>query len=231
MWLTSPRVQRIIGGGLLERTAISLVAQLELLGLGGHKHSNVVRLIRRVRRERRWLVTANEAYLVYTLAKAQSKRQGHMAEVGTYQGGTAGMICEAKGDRQLHVFDNFDGLPAPIEQDRNVHQPNQYACSLESVRGYLAKYEDVVYYKGRFPDTAGPVEGLQFSFAHFDVDLYESTRACLEFFYPRMIPGGIMLSHDYSVLAGVRTAFEEFLEDKPEGLIELPTTQCMLVKL
>lgn len=231
MWLRNPSVQRIIGGGMLERTAIGFVAQLELLGLGGHKHSHIVRLIRRIRRERRWLVTANEAYMVYALAKAQSKREGHMAEVGTYQGGTAGMICEAKGDRPLHVFDTFDGLPTPVEQDGSVHRPQQYACSLESVRGYLANYGDVTYYKGRFPDTAGPIEGLQFSFAHFDVDLYESTRACLDFFYPRMIPGGIMLSHDYSILSGVRTAFDEFMRDKPEGLIELPTTQCMLVKL
>jgi hypothetical protein len=61
--------------------------------------------------------------------------------------------------------------------------------------------------------------------------LYEGTRACLEFFYPRMIPGGIMLSHDYSILSGVRAAFEEFMSDKPEGLIELPTTQCMLTKM
>jgi hypothetical protein len=46
-----------------------------------------------------------------------------------------------------------------------------------------------------------------------------------------MVRGGIVLSHDYSLLAGVRLAFDRFLEDKPEGLIELPTTQCMLVKL
>jgi O-methyltransferase len=59
----------------------------------------------------------------------------------------------------------------------------------------------------------------------------ESTLACLEFFYPRMIPGGIMLSHDYSILAGVRQAFTEFLTDKPEPVIELPSTQCMVIKL
>jgi hypothetical protein len=112
-----------------------------------------------------------------------------------------------------------------------VHRPHQYACSLESVRSYLAAYPGVSYYKGCFPDTAGPVAELRFSFVHFDVDLYEGTRACLEFFYPRMIPGGIMLSHDYSILRGVRQAFQEFMADKPEGLIDLPTTQCMCVKL
>jgi O-methyltransferase len=213
MWLRSPRVQRLLGGGWMERTLIGLVAQLELLGLAGHKQSHVVRLIRRTRRKRRWLVTANEAFLVYTLAKAQSKHEGDMAEVGTYQGGTAGMICAAKGSRALHIFDTFNGLPDAAEQDGHVHRPHMYACSLESVSKYLDEYSDVAYYKGRFPETAGGVAGRQFSFAHFDVDLYESTRACLEFFYPRMIAGGIMLSH------------------KPESLIELPTTQCMLVKL
>lgn len=108
---------------------------------------------------------------------------------------------------------------------------NQYACSLESVQKYLSGYPNVSFYKGLFPDTAGPVSNERFSFVHFDVDLYESTLGCLEFFYPRMIPGGIMLSHDYSLLSGVREAFAKFLADKPEGLIELPTTQCMLVKL
>lgn len=231
MWLRNPRFQRWIGGGFLERTSIGLVARLELMGLGGHKDRDVVRLIRRVRRERRWLVTSNEAYIVYSLARSQAKRDAAMAEVGTYQGGTAKMICEAKGDRPLHVFDTFEGLPDPAVQDGKVHRPKQYACSLESVQGYLTGYPNVTFHKGRFPDTAGPVESLRFSFVHFDVDLYEGTRGCLEFFYPRMLPGGVMLSHDYSILAGVRTAFAEFLADKPEELIELPTTQCMVVKL
>lgn len=70
-----------------------------------------------------------------------------------------------------------------------------------------------------------------YSFCHFDVDLYEGTLACLRYFYDRMLPGGIMLSHDYGLLAGVEAAFTEFFADKPERVIELPTTQCMVVKL
>ena len=61
--------------------------------------------------------------------------------------------------------------------------------------------------------------------------MYASTKACLEYFYPRLIPGGILISHDYSILAGVKQAFTEFLADKREPLIEIPTTQCMIVKL
>ena len=87
------------------------------------------------------------------------------------------------------------------------------------------------FHKVLFPDSAADVPDQKYSLAHFDVDLYESTRGCLEYFYPRMNIGGIMLSHDYSILAGVRKAFDEFLADKPEELIELPSTQCMVVKL
>jgi len=230
MWLRNQRFQRLVGGGLLERLSIGFVSRLELLGLSGHKDSSVVKLIRRVRRERRWLLTSNEAFIVYSLARAQSQQEGALAEVGCYQGGSSKMICEAKGDRPLHLFDTFEGLPLPVAQDGNVHRENQYACSLDSVRSYLSTYPHVSYYKGRFPESSGPAENLRFSFAHFDVDLYESTLACLQFFYPRMVPGGVMLSHDYSILSGVRAAFAEFLADKPEPLIELPTTQCMVVK-
>jgi hypothetical protein len=94
----------------------------------------------------------------------------------------------------------------------------------------LQGYEGVSFYAGRFPETAGPVMERRFSFVNLDVDLYESTSAGLEFFYPRMVSGGMILSHDYSVLAGVRRAFDEFLADKPEGLVEMPTTQCLVVK-
>ena len=33
------------------------------------------------------------------------------------------------------------------------------------------------------------------------------------------------------MLGGDEGAFDEFFADKPEGIIELPTTQCMVVKL
>ena len=36
---------------------------------------------------------------------------------------------------------------------------------------------------------------------------------------------------DYGLLAGVEQAFHEFFEDKPEEIIDQPTTQCMIVKL
>lgn len=230
MWLQNPRIQKLLGGGAVERTAFAAVVGFEMLHMGAHKDPEALERIRDMRRKCRSLTTANESFLIHSISEAQSRLDGAMAEVGCYEGGSTLMICEGKGGRALHVFDTFDGLPELSGEERRTHTSHQYAASLETVRELLSPYGDVHLHKGRFPETAGPIEGLRFSFAHFDVDLYQGTLDCLNFFYPRMLPGGIILSHDYSVLAGVRRAFDDFMDGKPEGLIELPTTQCMLIK-
>lgn len=231
MFAKNQRLQKIFGGGILERLYLNTLSRVQFLFLGAHKDRQDIRLVKRTRKEKQSLLTAYESWLVYSLARAHSRRPGDMAEVGVYQGGSAKLICQAKGDKALHLFDTFEGLPKATETDGRVHKQEQYSCSLESVRAYLAGYDDVHFHKGHFPDSTQDVPETTFSFVHFDVDLYESTRACLEYFYPKMIPGGVMLSHDYSLLAGVRKAFDEFLEGRPEVLIELPSTQCMVIKL
>jgi hypothetical protein len=72
---------------------------------------------------------------------------------------------------------------------------------------------------------------LSFSFVHLDVDLYQSTLSGLEWFYPRLNRGGVLISHDYTIAKGVRKAFDEFFIDKPECLIELSGSQVAFVKL
>jgi hypothetical protein len=232
MWLHSERLQRQ-GGGLGERLAVRLLSGLHHFMLAAHKDKAVVKLLRQIRKERRCLITGFEAFNIYSITRAQNSLPGDIAEVGVYAGASSKLICEARRNKTVHLFDTFLGLPESSEKDRNVYRGKkhpQYACSLESVKEYLKDYENVNFYQGLFPDTAGPIENCKFCFAHFDVDLYESTRACIEFFYPRMTAGGIMLSHDYSILAGVKAAFTEFFADKPEDVLELPTTQCMVVK-
>jgi hypothetical protein len=172
----------------------------------------------------------DEAYVVHSGVVATSKIRGDIAEVGVFRGGTARVICEAKGDRPLHLFDTFEGLPEPGAAD-SAFQKGQYACSLESVRAYLSPFPDVRFYKGYFPATGEAVKDRRFSFVHLDVDLYASTLQALEFFYPRMEPGAIVISHDYVEFAGVRNAFDEFFERKPEPVVELSGNQCLAVKL
>ena len=230
MWMKHRWFQRL-GGGRWERFGLRLWSNLQFSALRSRKDRHVVELLEQIHREDRSLLSAFEQYIIFSLARAQAGRPGVMAEVGVYQGASAKLIAEASGGVPLYLFDTFAGLPKAHEADREVHRENQYACSLEKVQEYLRAYPHLHYFPGLFPASAATVPEQQYSLAHFDVDLYEGTKGCLEYFYPRMIPGGIIVSHDYGLLAGVEQAFREFFVDKPERIIDLPTTQCLVVKL
>ena len=231
-WMRRRRLHRLFGASRLFRTvSMGLSARLELALLRGHKDPGTLALIRQVRRERESLMSANEAFLLHSIAAAQSRLEGDMAEVGVYEGCSAKIISIAGDGGRLHLFDTFGGLPDPDHAEMAVLRPGQYGAALESVRAYLAERPNITLHPGEFPCTAAGCEDLRFSFVHLDVDLKASTRACLEFFYPRMTRGGIILTHDYSFLDGVKTAFDEFLDGRRERVIELSTSQAMIVKL
>ena len=228
----SAGLHRLIAGSRTIRSlSIGLLARLELAFLAGHKQPDVLATIKTARSGRESLLSGNEAFMLYSVARAQAALGGEMAEVGVYQGCSARIISLASDGATLHLFDTFAGLPAPDADEHARMREGHYAASLASVQAYLADRDHVSFYAGLFPSTAQPVSGKRFSFVHLDVDLKSSTLGCLEFFYERMMPGGVILTHDYSYLDGVRDAFDEFLAGRPERAIELPSSQAMLVKL
>jgi predicted O-methyltransferase YrrM len=171
---------------------------------------------------------------LYQLVLKTRKVPGAIAELGVYRGGSARLIASLKGDKELHLFDTFEGMPE-VHADADHHRTGDFSgSSLEEVKRYLSAYDRISFYKGFFPDSAKELAKtpIRFSLVHLDADIYESTKAGLEFFYPRTVPGGIIISHDYRSLRcpGVKRAFDEFFADKPEPVIELWKTQCLLVK-
>ena len=185
--------------------------------------------IPKIRGETDMLLTSIEACQIFKTVKTVEKIEGDIAEVGTYRGGSAAIICRAKGDKPLHLFDTFEGIPNTDEIDGKFHK-GQFAASFEDVKKYLSKYDNVYFYKGIFPTTAEPIKSRQFPFVHFDADTYRSASDCLQFFYPRMRQGGIIIAHDYGK-KGVAKAFDEFFKDKPNPIITLVFSgQCIIVK-
>lgn len=225
-------LQKHVGRSRMFRQgAIRLLSGIELAAMSGHKQRAVLDAIRRSRRGGESLLTSNEAFMLFALARAQSGLDGDMAELGVYQGSSAVVIAPASGNRTLHLFDTFEGLPEPSSSERRVLKRGQFAADAARVRHRLRPWPNVRFHIGEFPASAATLEGCRFSFVHLDVDLYESTFAGLAFFYPRLVPGGVIISHDYSMLPGVERAFTDFLGDKPERPIELPSTQAMIVRL
>ncbi|HZK30188.1 MAG TPA: TylF/MycF/NovP-related O-methyltransferase, partial [Methanoregula sp.] len=149
-----------------------------------------------------------------------------------YKGGSAKIICAVKGDKSLHLFDTFEGLPKVDDIDMVwPFYEGKFAASYDSVKDYLKNDLNVFFYKGIFPGTSGPVQEKTFSMVNLDVDTYESTKQCLEFFYNRMNQGGILISHDYMTAPGVKKAFDDFFDGKAEPVLETAGSQCIVVKV
>lgn len=167
-------------------------------------------------------------------AKSAQKVPGDYAEVGVFEGATAKVIAQLKGDKSLHLFDTFEGLPEVRDYEKKLFKKGGFSArkSIDQLREEFQAHPGVFLYKGMFPqDTGEQVADKTFAFVHLDVDIYDSTLEALRFFYPRLSPGGIILSHDYLIGEGVRKAFHEFFADKPEPVIPGPGTYCLVVKV
>lgn len=195
------------------------------------KRSKIFDLIEKIKSENEMLLENNEAYQIFMAVKRTAKVRGDIAEVGTYKGSSAKLICEARSKKTVHLFDTYDGLPDLCKfDDATRFYKGQFMATFNNVKTYLGKYSNIFFYKGIFPSTGASIKSNKFSFVHLDVDICSSTLNCLKFFYPRMNKGGVIISHDYINSVGVKKAFDIFFKDKPEPIIEPSGSQCLIVK-
>ncbi len=154
--------------------------------------------------------------------------EGDLVELGSYKGHTATLLAgmARKLGRTAYVLDTFEGFnPGDLKGIDSAASPNAFGdTSLEAVRAAVGE-DNVRYVKGYFPDTAGelPPDG-RYCLVHIDCALYAPIMSALEYFYPRLVPGGFLIIHDYSSLywSGAEKAVDEFFADKPESVLPLP---------
>ncbi|MFI4973000.1 MAG: TylF/MycF/NovP-related O-methyltransferase [Caulobacterales bacterium] len=159
---------------------------------------------------------------------------GAVVECGVWKGGSSmavayTLIAAGRTDRDLYLFDTFEGMTAPSEHDRRAADSapagdlldastvgDKIRCysSLEEVRanmlatGYPAKR--VTYVRGKVEDTLPDRAPDQIAILRLDTDWYESTRHELEHLYPRLSPGGVLIIDDYGAWEGARKAVDEY---------------------
>ena len=180
-------------------------------------------------------------FVLYSLARSVAGLEGDTVECGVFAGEGSHLICTAtaRPGRTHHVFDSFAGLSEPTGDDRpeTAHsyrwRKHDLAVSQAVVERNLAQHRAITYHPGWIPGRFPDVADRRFAFVHVDVDLFEPTRDSLEFFYPRLVPGGVLLCDDYGSAAcpGAKRAFDDLAARNPEGtVVHLPTGQGFLVR-
>ena len=160
---------------------------------------------------------------------------GNVAECGVCMGEFSYYINKYFPDKQLYLFDTFEGFS---ERDLSVERSFNNDKFLDSIfnsgeifvganaQVVLARMlhpEKCVLKKGYFPETAAGLKD-RFCFVNLDMDLYQPMLAGLRFFYPRMCPGGVILMHDYfhPELPGVKQAVRDFEKERQTALCKAP---------
>lgn len=148
---------------------------------------------------------------------------GGLAECGVASGGSAGlmgMYLDSMPERQLYLFDTFEGLPAPTLADPDFEEAREWTgkCrgTLSDVRALLeglhVPLDRVKFIQGLFQDTLPVWNKQPLALLHLDGDWYDSIHVCLAELWDCVVPGGIVQIDDYGRWEGCRRAVDEFLE-------------------
>ena len=157
----------------------------------------------------------------------KDKVQGSFAELGVYKGDSAFLLHEMDKSRTFHLFDTFKGFQQKDLVSETgkaaTYTPSNFAdTSIDKVRQRLADPE-FVFHQGYFPGTTKGLEHEQYALVSMDADLFNPTKAGLEYFYPRLSPGGVIIVHDYNPdWPGIMKAVDDFAIQIPEPIVPLP---------
>ncbi len=179
-------------------------------------------------------VSPDRCYVLERLLLQTLPAPGDVIECGVYQGGTAALLsallAERKSSKKLYLFDTFDGMPA-TDPARDLHKEGDFSdTSLEAVRAFIGENAACVFRKGFIPDTFAGLSDLTVSFCHIDLDIYKSITDSLEFIWPRMSTGGVIVFDDYGLPScpGALQAVDEFFQDKNAIPLCLQTGQAIV---
>lgn len=184
------------------------------------------------------------AFILATRHVVRHNIPGDIVECGVWRGGSMQacartLLALGETDRGLHLFDTFEGMPPPTAEDlrrdgksaedllaaQGKDRPIWAVASLEDVQAGFGDVpypgERVHYVQGLVEDTVPQQAPEQISILRLDTDWYASTKHELEFLYPRLVSGGVLLIDDYGYWQGSRQAVDEFLEKTGERLLML----------
>jgi len=145
-----------------------------------------------------------------------SRLEGHVAEIGTYKGGSLEMLAKLNQNTTVYGIDSFSGLPEP-KMGEFHHQGDFSDVDYASIAGYFKMmHPNVRILRGFTPEVFTFFdETARFRFVHIDVDLYTSVLDSLTFFLPRVTVGGVIILDDYKVNStpGCKKAVDEYFSN------------------
>ena len=182
--------------------------------------------------------------------------KGDIVECGLWRGGSLMAIIKKLmfyGDynRMIWGFDTFEGMTSPEDHDVDLY--NNDASILLDGKSHpeidikcFSNYEETTsnilstgypidklkFIKGDVVNTLPNVNIENIALLHLDTDWYASTKAELDYLYPKLVKGGVLIIDDYGHWKGCRKAVDEYFASSKLSIkmIEIDYTARMIIK-
>lgn len=189
-------------------------------------------------RVKNYTVTSNERlYATIESTRYILKKQihGSFVECGVYKGGSMmavalTLLSEGVSDRDLYLFDTFEGMPKPSHKDKDFEgkpasvvfesmklsdtSSNWVNASLDEVKQAMSSTgypdEKIHFIKGMVEETLPRYSPESIAWLRLDTDWYESTKHELECLFGNVSSLGVVIIDDYGHFQGAKEAVDEY---------------------
>lgn len=192
------------------------------------------------------MTSPERGYALYNAVKyiVRANVPGNILEARVWKGGSAMLVALTlielgNTDRQIWLFDTFEGMTEPQDDDVNLHGKSARDCltedrskssdsvvwaisGLDEVKQNLKSThypeENIHFIRGDITHTASATKTGPLALLRLDTDWYASTRSELENFWPRLIKNGVLIIDHYVHWQGAKKAVDEFFDGSdPKG--------------
>jgi hypothetical protein len=129
-------------------------------------------------------------------------------------------------NKKLIGFDSFDNFPE-TEYEQDKHLREKFIAEAGDMSISRQQLTDVLSNKNcgnnvslipgditkTVPEFVDKYKDVKISILNIDVDIYEPTVTILEYLFPLLTTGGIMILDDYKVFPGETNAVDEYFND------------------
>ena len=155
----------------------------------------------------------------------------NLAECGVCDGLTiyfAVKACELLNmDKKIYLYDAWENL-----ENDNLRFKYDY-LNIDITKKNLENFSNnLIFNKGLIPSVFQKAENpTQINWLHIDLNSSEATQYSLDFFFDKLVSGGVILFDDYGGFRDTRKIVDEFFKSKNGHFTNYPTGQGIFIKI
>lgn len=136
-------------------------------------------------------------------------------------------------DKIFYLFDTYAGIvEEQVGEQETAAYKNEYEDTYKFVANTFKDHSNVRVVRGVVPEILSTMPIDRVAYLSVDMNVAVPEKAALEYFWPRLVPGGIIVLDDYAFpgRSEQQKVADEFAQNKGVKVLTLPTGQGIIIK-